>query len=261
MSPGPVTSHTRGGNAFYNTRTTPASRIHGRACASPYGRTLAGQRNSFSVGMNEETGAHEVNLSDNEIARLGLDADGALTVTVENKPAEPEEENGNGNGSGDGADDEEERQARQRISWSRETGGSILFEPAGGEVLDAMAIASRPPSPSTRSPDHHTPMRAALEPTSLRGGARLWGTPRREGGGGPGPYKPSAGHLNPPYTTRPAHPSPSRPQISHMRADCAPRHDYRASGTAGPRHTDASDETTSSPIRPSMCTNVRAAQC
>ncbi len=104
------------------------------------GRTYGGQRDRFVLGTIPE-GASEVTLGDGEVATVMTDADGNVTVTIENKPT-----NGNGNGEPAPAPMAGEpittsfvghlaHGIKQRMSWVKEPGGEVVITPDDGETL------------------------------------------------------------------------------------------------------------------------------
>jgi hypothetical protein len=134
-----VTSHTRGGN-LYAGRAMNFPRQYNRAYSSPYGRAHPGPRRKFAVSQTE-TGGHQIELRDGELATLSIAEDGAMTVTVVNKPAE--NDNGIGNGeNGNGAHENREKAGagpchapRQRMNWVHNNDGSVTFAPDENETL------------------------------------------------------------------------------------------------------------------------------
>jgi hypothetical protein len=166
MSPGAITSATRDGYSFSRTVATTFSRsnVYCQRSGTPFARNraLPGQRNRFAASTNPDTGAHAIALDDREAATVTLQPDGALTIEIANKPGPGEgEEAGAGNGNSATFAQttlvaEPARRAfasqRNRMSWTRETGGQITFVPDDGEVLvvdgDAIqAVVSAHPSP------------------------------------------------------------------------------------------------------------------
>jgi hypothetical protein len=127
--------HTRGGN-FYAGRTTNFPRQYNRAYGSPYGRTVhTGQRHKFAVSQSE-TGGHQIELSDGELANLSIAEDGSMAVTVANKPTE------NGNGEHNGNDAKPAEAVRHsaagpigKMSWIHGNDGSVTFVPNDNETL------------------------------------------------------------------------------------------------------------------------------
>jgi hypothetical protein len=162
MSPGPLTTCHRGGN-FYAGRTaprafnraigTPAGHVYG----APHGRAYPGERSKFAVTSNGN-GGHSVTLADNETATLIVGEDGALSISIENKPQRQRGSGGNDNGTAVHAEPvENARRAAGRqiskMSWERDpSDGSVTFTPDDNETLhvsgDAiMATVAVEPSP------------------------------------------------------------------------------------------------------------------
>jgi hypothetical protein len=111
------------------------SRQYNRAYRSPYGRTHPGSRQKFAVSQSE-TGGHQIELSDGELATLSITEDGSMTVTVVNKPAE------NGNGAHNDNDAKPAEAARHsaagpigKMSWIHGNDGSVTFSPDDNETL------------------------------------------------------------------------------------------------------------------------------
>jgi hypothetical protein len=156
MAPGPLTTCHRGGN-FYNHRGFVPS--HNRALNAPLGRAWPGPhspRQRFAVSADPETGAHHIQLDD-EVATISVAADGALTITVENKPAP----NGNGGNAGGVMATDPQQSARSRtlpgqrnrMSWERDpASGGVTFRPGSDELLEidgdsVQAVVTAHPTP------------------------------------------------------------------------------------------------------------------
>jgi hypothetical protein len=153
MSPGMMTSGSRG--SFYNGRAFNSSRNLNRAFSSPHGRAFTGQRNKFAVSADPDTGAHSIELGDNETATISLAEDGSLNIEVQNKPA--------ANGNGAAAQGEPVTNARRtfasqrnNMSWEKNPDGSVLFVPDADEVLSVSGDATHASinvEPSAQMPD------------------------------------------------------------------------------------------------------------
>ena len=84
-------------------------------------------------------GGHQIALNDGEVATVTVDADGNTVISIENQPAMSNDNGGNG---GRPAPVEQSRRRSfgrrliGKMSWSRETDGSVTFQPGEGEVLD-----------------------------------------------------------------------------------------------------------------------------
>ena len=148
MSPGAITSASRGG--FYSGRALTTPRSYNRAYTAPHGRTYPGQhglRQKFAVSA-DDNGGHSVTLADNEVARLTTDDVGNFTIEISNRGED--EGNGDNGGGGDGSSanpvgavsvTNNARRSftgqRNRMSWERDpASGGVTFVPGADEVLD-----------------------------------------------------------------------------------------------------------------------------
>jgi hypothetical protein len=160
MSPGPLTSHNRGGFSPNRAAFVSPNRVFVPSNRSFAGsnRAFNGTRNRFAVGV-DETGVSHVVLDDGEIAEIVANPDGGLTISVENKPAPRE-----GNGEPAPAPMASEpistgffgRVAHGvlgKMSWVKEPGGEIVITPDEGETLfvtgDALqaVVTAQPTTP------------------------------------------------------------------------------------------------------------------
>ena len=108
MSPGPLTSSTRGGLSFqhggsrnfnHGHRTAP---FYGtRQAPHSVGRIYGAARQRFSVAPND-AGGSTLTLSEDEVVTVGTNEDGSVTIAIDPKSEpEPEPENGEGNDAAD----------------------------------------------------------------------------------------------------------------------------------------------------------------
>jgi hypothetical protein len=140
MSPGPLTSHTRGGlnfqhgggrsfghrNApFYGTREAPL----------PVNRALFGGRQKFTVSPND-AGGSTITLTEDEVVSVGTNDEGGVEITIGAKPEPEAETNGNGNGNGT-----QQRGLRRKMALMGNPDGSLTVEPEPGYSLVVLCDA------------------------------------------------------------------------------------------------------------------------
>jgi hypothetical protein len=151
MSPGMMTSRNRGGfQTFF-----PRAAGHRSNSPTPSNRTYHSPHGRFAVAPNTDGGSN-ITLTEDETVSVGTDADGAVTITVNPKPAE------NGNGLG-------QRSIRRglpgrsvdKMAVSTNSDGSVVIRPEGDAALQivgdplsgAVTVVEIEPEPLNTTPN------------------------------------------------------------------------------------------------------------